>query len=67
MAIIKIDAVSLATELADERVSFKTQNKIFKEIGQSYTKDDLRTTEEWVSHYEYYFKMISNSMIEDGS
>lgn len=56
--IVTINAKKLATELADAKVSFKTHNKVFKELGRVPAKEDLRTSNEWTELYNTFYKSI---------
>lgn len=63
--IIRIDSVKIAEELSDAAITYETYSKIFIDKGYPPNRDDIRDSDEWVKHYEYYFKMVTNLMIED--
>lgn len=55
--IVKVDAVKLAEELADNVFS-DSDVKAFKEH-----ESDIRDSLKWKIHYEFYFEMITNASI----
>ena len=63
--LITIDAKEVANQLADEKTSFKSHNKVKSEIGIDYTIKDVRECAEWKRHYSYYItKLKLNKLIK---
>ena len=53
--IIKINAVEVATQLADNDIIFKTLKVTQRAV------DAIRDTNEWKRRYDYYFEILTNN------
>lgn len=57
---ITIDTNEVAIKLADENVSFKTENKVKVDVGVDYTIEDCRYTLEWQQNYNFYVRVLKS-------
>ena len=61
--IITINAIELAEELADGKVSFAARNKTKSMIGMEWTKYDVREHQEWKDLYNYFLGEIKKKAL----
>ena len=58
MTIVTVNAIELAEQMADDKVSFEAKNKTKCLIGMEYTKYDVRKRTEWKGLYDYFLGEI---------
>jgi len=63
MSIITLNAIELAEELADGKVSFNARNKTKTIIGMEWTKYDVREREEWKELFNYFLGEIKKKAL----